>query len=338
MKRYNISTTILIIGLFFSTCQTGEKEYDASGSFEAIERVISAEATGVIEALNIQEGQIIGAGDTLGYIDVSNLALQAAQIKASINAIDAKKNDAGPQITVLNAQIEVQESQIATLSQQMANLEKEVNRFQKLVKANAAPQKQLDDLVAQQLVLQKQLDSAIQQKQVLAAQIKSAKQNVAIQNNAVSSEEAPNEKRLELIKKQIKDGIIVSKHQGTITSQMAYDGEFVSIGRPLYKVANLEEIILRVYITGNQLPQVKLNQKVVVKTDDGHEGFYEKEGKIIWISDKAEFTPKTIQTKEERANLVYAIKVKVDNDGKYKMGMYGEIKIPSLTNNLVDQK
>ncbi len=326
MKRNNISTTILFLGLFFSACQTGEKDYDASGSFEAIERIISAEATGLIEKLEIQEGASIKKGDTIGYIDVSNLTLQAAQIKASINAIGARKNDAGPQVMVLNEQIKTQDSQIATLGQQKINLEKEIDRFQQLVNANAAPQKQLDDLIAQKLVLQKKLDGANQQKQVLITQIKSAKQNIAIQNQAVLSEEEPNQKRLELIQKQIGDGIIISKHEGTVTTQMAYDGEFISIGRPLYKIANLKEIILRAYITGDQLAQVKLNQSVIVKTDNGSGAFNESQGKITWISNKAEFTPKTIQTKDERANLVYAIKVKVENDGRYKMGMYGEIK------------
>lgn len=326
MKTNNFSIAILFSLFILSSCQDGIKEYDATGSFEAIERVISAEANGVIETLNIQEGQIIAKGDTLGNIDVSNLILQAEQMKASINAIGAKKNEAGPQILVLQAQIKAQESQIATLNQQSVNIENEINRFQQLVKANAAPQKQLDDLKAQQLVLAEQLKGANKQKEVLSAQIKSTKQNVALQNTAILSEEAPNLVGLELIQKQINDGIIISQHQGTITAQMAYDGEFITIGRPLYKVADLNEINLRAYITGDQLPQVKLNQKVTVRTDDGNGGFNEREGTIIWISDNAEFTPKTIQTKNERANLVYAIKVKVTNDGSYKMGMYGELK------------
>jgi HlyD family secretion protein len=325
MKKNIIPTAILFIVLFFSACESGEKTYDASGSFEAIERVISAEATGVIEILNIQEGKIINIGDTLGYIDVSNMTLQAEQIKASIHAIGAKKGDAKPQIKVLNAQITAQESQVAILRQQMANLQKEINRFQKLVDANAAPRKQLDDLVAQKLVLQKQINGVQQQKEIITAQISSTKQTVSLQNNAVTSEEAPNQKRLELIQKQIGDGVIISQHQGTITTQISYDGEFVSIGRPLYKIANLEKIILRAYISGNQIPQVKLNQTVTIRTDDGAGEFNENKGVITWISDKAEFTPKTIQTKDERANLVYAIKVKVENDGRYKIGMYGEI-------------
>ncbi|MBX2876730.1 MAG: HlyD family efflux transporter periplasmic adaptor subunit [Saprospiraceae bacterium] len=326
MKRYIVSSGLLLLLMSISACDGGKKDYDASGSFEAIERVISAEATGVIKELNIQEGQIIKAKDTLGYIDVDNLFLQAEQVKASIEAIGSKTNDPAPQISVLNAQLKTQESQMATLGQQITNVEKEIKRFQNLVKANAAPQKQLDDLVAQKLVLEKQLDGVVTQKSVLQAQISSARQNVAIQNTAVLSEEEPNRKRLALIQKQITDGLIISDYQGTITTQLAYDGEFISIGKPLYKIANLQEMHLRAYITGDQLPQVQLNQEVTVRIDNGEGGFNEDRGRIIWISDKAEFTPKTIQTKDERANLVYAVKIQVENDGRYKMGMYGEIK------------
>ena len=326
MNRYIISVKTLLLIVVISACDQGGKDYDASGSFEAIERVISAEATGVIKELNIQEGQTIKAQDTLGYIDVDNLYLQAEQVKASIEAISSKTNDPAPQISVLTAQLKTQESQMATLGQQIANVDKEIQRFQNLVKANAAPQKQLDDLVAQKLVLEKQRAGVVTQKSVLQAQISSARQNVAIQNTAVLSEEEPNLKRLALIQKQINDGLIISDYRGTITTQMAYDGEFISMGKPLYKIANLEEMNLRAYITGDQLPQVKLNQDVTVRVDNGEGGFNEDRGKIIWISDKAEFTPKTIQTKDERANLVYAIKIQVQDDGRYKMGMYGEIK------------
>lgn len=326
MKKYSISTGILLVMLGVSACNQGVKDYDASGSFEAIERVISAEATGVIKELHIEEGQIIESKDTLGYIDVDNLFLQAEQVKASIAAISSKTNDPAPQITVLNAQLKTQESQMATLGQQIANIDKEIARFQNLVKANAAPQKQLDDLVAQKLVLEKQRDGVVAQKSVLQAQISSARQNVAIQNTAVLSEEEPNRKRLALIQKQITDGLIISDHEGTITAQLAYDGEFITIGKPLYKIANLKKMHLRAYVTGGQLSQIALNQEVIVRIDNGEGGFNEGSGKITWISDKAEFTPKTIQTKDERANLVYAIKIQVQNDGRYKMGMYGEIK------------
>ena len=181
-------------------------------------------------------------------------------------------------------------------------------------------------MVGQKLVLDKQLQVTQTQSQVIAAQIEATDINVNIQNRAILSEIEPNQKRLELIQKQMEDGIIINEYDGTVTTQMAYDGEFIAMGRPLYKIADLSNITLRAYVSGNQLSQIKLNQEVMVHTDDGIGGFQESKGIITWISSKAEFTPKTIQTKDERANMVYAIKVHVQNDGRYKMGMYGEIK------------
>ena len=314
------------IVLLFTACGNSEKGYDASGSFEAIERTISAEATGKIISLNIEEGQLLKAGEAIGSIDISNLALQSEQVQSSIKAINEKTNSATSQIVVLQSQLKTQESQVAAFEQQLTNLDKEVNRFQNLVKANAVPQKQLDDLIGQQLVLQKQLTATQTQSGVIKAQIDAAKTNVNIQNRAILSEVEPNKRRLDLILKQIQDGTIVNGYDGTVTSKIAYDGEFTSIGRPLYRIADLSNIILRAYVSGNQLPLIKLNQEVIVRTDDGNGGFKETNGRISWISSKAEFTPKTIQTKDERANLVYAIKVDVQNDGTYKIGMYGEVK------------
>ena len=323
-----IKSTIQIatVAFLISSCSNSEKGYDASGSFEAIERTISAEATGKIISLKIEEGQLLKAGDIIGSIDVSNLTIQSEQVQSSIKAINEKTNSASSQILVLQSQLKTQEGQADAVQQQLTNLEKEVTRFQNLVKANAVPQKQLDDLVGQKLVLQKQLTATRTLTGVISAQIDAAKTNVNTQNRAILSEIQPNKKRLELIEKQIKDGVIINEFNGTVTTQIAYDGEFTSIGRPLYRIADLSSINLRVYVSGNQLPLIKLNQEVIVRTDDGNDGFTEAKGTISWISSKAEFTPKTIQTKDERANLVYAIKVKVQNDGTYKMGMYGDIK------------
>ena len=328
MKMNKIKYIIQLTAAIFliSACGNTEKTYDASGSFEAIERTISAEATGKIKSLNIEEGQLLKAGEVIGSIDVSKLSIQSEQVQSSIKAINEKTNSATSQIIVLQSQLKTQESQSATFRQQLTNLEKEVNRFQNLVNANAVPQKQLDDLVGQKLVLQKQLQATQTQAGVINAQIDAAKTNVNIQSRAILSEVEPNKKRLELIQKQMQDGIIVNEYNGTVTTQIAYDGEFTSVGRPLYRIADLSNITLRAYVSGNQLPQIKLNQEVTVRTDDGNGGFEEKKGILTWISSKAEFTPKTIQTKDERANLVYAIKVKVQNDGTYKIGMYGELK------------
>jgi len=326
MKQITYIIQAVIISVAFTACNNSEKGYDASGSFEAIERTISAEATGKIQSLNIREGQQLKAGQVIGSIEVKGLFLQSEQVQAGINAIQEKTNSATAQVAVLQSQLKTQESQVKTLQQQIANLDKEISRFQNLVNANAVPKKQLDDLIGQKLVLEKQLNAAQTQTGVIKSQIQATKYNVNTQNRAILSEIEPNKKKLEIIEEQIKNGTIINEFDGTVTTKIAHDGEFTSIGQPLYKIADLSNIILRAYITGNQLPQVKLNQEVIVRTDNGNGGFKETTGVITWISSKAEFTPKTVQTKDERANLVYAIKVKVENDGTYKMGMYGEIK------------
>ena len=326
MQKFSLFLIILSLLLLFESCKDHSKDSDASGSFEAIERIISAEATGKILRLDIEEGKKLHAGDTIGSIDIANLAIQSEQILSSIQAISQKINDASPQIEILQSQLKTQVKQNATIIQQIENVEKEIDRFRNLVNANAVPQKQLDDIVGQKLVLQKQLSATQTQTEVIKTQIEAAKQNVALQNRSILSEIEPNQKRLALINKQIKDGTIINEYDGTVTTQLAYDGEFTVMGKPLYKIADLDNMTIRVYISGNQLPLVKLNQEVMVRTDDGKGGFVEDLGKITWISSKAEFTPKTIQTKDERANLVYAIKVKVKNDGRYKIGMFGEIK------------
>lgn len=326
MKASTILIQLTVYSILFTSCTQKEKGYDATGSFEAIERIISAEATGKIKILNIEEGQSLKAGEIIGNIDVSNLKLQSESVQSSINAISKKTNESSAQVDILKSQMKTQESQIATLKQQILNVEKEIKRFENLVNANAVPRKNLDDLEGQKLVLQKKLNTAQNQMTVIQSQIEAAKRNVYIQNRAILSEIDPSKKQLEIIQKQIRDGNIINEFDGTITSQLAYDGEFTSIGKPLYKIADLSKITLRAYISGNQLPNIKLNQTVIVRTDDGKGGFKETQGIISWISSKAEFTPKTIQTKDERANLVYAIKVKVENDGSYKIGMYGEIK------------
>ena len=327
MKKMKSILWAAVAALTLAACAGTEETMDASGSFEAEERVISAEATGKILRLNIEEGQALKAGETVGQIDVENLRLQAEQVSASMEALHKKANDAGPQVAVLEAQLAAHSRQMASLSKQLEVVDKEVARFKTLVASDAATQKQLDDLTGQKAVLEKQWSAAESQAEVIKAQIRAAKAGVQIQNTGILSEELPAQKRLELIEKQMLDGAVLNQYAGTVLAQYAREGEFTAIGKPLYKIADLSEIYLRAYITGDQLPQVKLGQEMKVLTDDGQGGYHETTGTISWISDKAEFTPKTIQTKAERANMVYAVKVKVKNEeGRYKIGMYGGVK------------
>lgn len=296
MKKINISFIILSLMLIAISCKE-ERQFDASGSFEAEEYIISAEGIGKIEQFSIEEGQLIQAGTIVGYIDTTQLFLKKKQLEAQIGAILSRK----PDVRI----------QIASLEEQIASVLKEKERFTKLVKSNAATQKQLDDIENQYKMLQKQLQA--QQSQL------------AITTDGITKESVPLLVQMEQIQDQIQKCIIVNPITGTVLTRYAKAHETTANGKPLYKIADLSKIILRAYISGDQLPKVKLNQKVKVYTDNGDGTFQETEGIITWISDKAEFTPKTIQTKNERANLVFAIKVSVHNDGKFKMGMYGEL-------------
>jgi len=296
MKITKITLGIIIMMVLVTSCKE-ERQFDATGSFEADEYIISAEGMGTIKMLQIEEGKTIQENEIIGYIDTIQLHLKREQIDAQIKAVLSRK----PNIAV----------QIASLEEQLNGVKKEQQRFTRLVQNEAATPKQLDDINTQYQVLKKQLDALYS--------------SLEINAEGLSNESVPLRIQKEQLDDQINKCIIVNPIKGTILSQYAKVNEIATTGKPLYKIADLSNIILRVYISGDQLSKVKLNQKVKVFTDAGDGKFKETEGTITWISDKSEFTPKTIQTKNERANLVYAIKVKVVNDGSYKIGMYGEI-------------
>lgn len=296
MKLLKITLGIFFMMVIATSCKE-ERQFDATGSFEADEYIISAEGMGTIKMLQIEEGKIVQQNEIIGYIDTIQLQLKREQIDAQIKAVLSRK----PNIAI----------QISSLEEQLNGVKKEQQRFTRLVQNEAATQKQLDDINTQYQVLKKQLDALYS--------------NLEINTEGLSNESVPLRIQKEQLDDQISKCIIVNPIKGTILSQYAKVNEMATTGKPLYKIADLSNIILRVYISGDQLSKVKLNQKVKVYTDAGDGKFKETEGIITWISDKSEFTPKTIQTKNERANLVYAIKVKVVNDGSYKIGMYGEI-------------
>ncbi len=296
MKRILKNSVLITLILGLAACNN-ESTFDASGSFEAVETLISAEATGKLESFSVEEGQTLQTGQQVGYVDTVQLYLKKKQLELQIEALAAKK----PNIAV----------QLSALQEQLKTTETERKRIENLVKSDAATTKQLDDINAQIEVIKKQIDAQ--------------KSTLEISSTGINKDILPLGIQVEQINDQLLKSRIVNPLNGTVIAKYAEQNEMVSMGKPLYKIADLSEIILRVYFSANQLPQVKLNQKVKVHTDDGSGGFREDEGTITWISDKAEFTPKTIQTKEERANLVYAMKVKVKNDGRYKIGMYGEI-------------
>lgn len=316
--------TPLVLVAFFS-CNNGNGKYDASGTFEADEVIVSAEATGKILQLDIEEGASLAKDSVVGKIDPTAIELQKEQASSSVEALQQKTNDATPQVNILESQVLLQTRQIAVDEEQLKVLQKEQQRFQKLVAADAVPAKQLDDINGQVNVLKEKIVAGRTQLNVLQSQINSQRRSVAIQNRGILSEKVPMEKRVAQLQDQLDKTTIRNPVAGTVLTKYARQNEFTATGKALYRIADLSTMKLRAYITGDQLAQVKLNQPVKVKVDDGKGKYRELPGTISWISDKAEFTPKTIQTKEERANLVYAVKINVKNDGYLKIGMYGEV-------------
>ena len=314
-----------LLAVFFFACNSGNKKYDATGTFEADEIIVSAEANGKILRLDIEEGSTLVKDSVVGNIDPSAIELQKQQAASSVDALTQKTNDALPQIQILQSQMVLQTKQIDVQEEQLKTLLKEQQRFKNLVAAEASPAKQLDDITGQVNVLREQIAVSKSQLNVLQSQINSQRQAVAIQNRGILSEKNPMEKKVAQIQDQLNKTSIINPVSGTVLIKYADANEYTNIGKAIYKIADLSIMKLRAYITSNQLAQVKINQQVKVLVDDGKGGYRELTGSISWISDKAEFTPKTIQTKEERANLVYAMKVNVKNDGYLKIGMYGEV-------------
>ena len=300
--------------LTLAGCKGNGKSFDASGTFEADEVVVSTMSSGKILSLNVEEGSVLAKDSVVGVIDPEQLNLQKEEVEAGIASLGQQTTDAKPQTDLLERQLRVQQSQLD-------NLLHEKTRIENLLKQDAATGKQLDDINAQ-------IDVASKQMIVTSQQIAVQKNNVATQNRGILSHAEPLQKKIAQLNDLIKKSGVLNPINGTVITKYAEEGEMVTQGKPLYKIADLSSLNLRVYITGTQLSQVKLGEAIKVMIDDGAKKYKEYAGTIIWISDKAEFTPKTIQTKEERANLVYAIKVKVKNDGYLKIGMYGEVKLP----------
>lgn len=301
---------IFSISILLLSCKE-IKDFDAAGNFEADEVIVSAQQNGTILTFGVTEGQRLEKNQVIGQIDVEAQRLQKEQTQATISALQQKT-------VTPKAQIEVVRKQMAAQQVQMDQLQHEKKRTQNLVNADAAPRKQLDDIIASINQLNSQMAAT-------RAQVELYQTNAATQNRSILSERAPIERSAAVIQNQIEKGQIMNPLAGTVLTKYAMAGEMATPGRPLYKIANIDTLNLKAYVTGQQLPQLKIGQTVTARIDDGKGGYKNYPGVISWISDKAEFTPKTIQTKKERENLVYAIKVRVNNDGFLKIGMYGEV-------------
>ncbi|PKL84390.1 MAG: HlyD family secretion protein [Ignavibacteriae bacterium HGW-Ignavibacteriae-3] len=297
-KKIRNLMILLSIPLLLAACGTGNGKFDATGTFESEEVIVSSETMGKLVKFDVEEGSVLKQGQPVGVVDTLQLYLKKKQLAASINAILSKQPDIA--------------TQLAAIEEQIKTAVTEKKRIENLVKSNAATTKQLDDINAQLDLLNKQLNAA--------------KSNLTITRRGLQSETYPLHIQIEQIQDQIDKSKIINPIDGTVLTRYAKQNEITSNGKALYKIADLSQMTLRAYVNGDQLGQIKLGQKVNVFVDKGDGAQKEMNGEIYWVSSKAEFTPKTIQTKDERAILVYAVKIKVVNDGYLKIGMYGEVK------------
>lgn len=285
----------ILCGVIFLGCGNGKKN-TFTGTFEATEIIVSSQATGEIIQLNITEGDDLNAGEIVGQIDSTQLYLKRLQLLERGKGIRVQRPDIG--------------AQTAAIEQQISKLKCERTRTENLIAAKAANLKQLDDINAEIGVLQKQLSAQTSLLQKSSANISAQSSSIEIQ--------------IAQLDDQLQKTVIKSPILGTVLEKYAKTGELATMGIPLFKVANLEQMTLRAYISNEQLTLLKLNDNIEVRIDFGKNKMRRYDGRIIWIAQKAEFTPKTIRTKSVRENLVYAIKINVKNDGYLKIGMYGE--------------
>ena len=332
---------LLAIGaLMVASCGKDKQDYDATGTFEATEITVSAESAGQLKSFNISEGQVLNNGVTVGQIDARQLTLKRnqlatnnEQLAATHGQLDANKRQlAANRQATRSRQLDLKK-QVAAIRQQIVNQKRERQRFTELLKDGAVARKQVDDIDYQLQVLKKQL--AATEEQIASQNAALADQNKGItaqmegidaQQAVVNAQQAGVRSQQAQIDDQIAHTFIKSPITGTVLEKYAEAGEFVAVGKPLFKVANMKRMFIRAYITSAQLKNIKLGQKVKVMADYGKGQKKAYNGVITWISSRSEFTPKTIVTDDERADLVYAIKIQFQNDGYVKIGMYGEVK------------
>lgn len=312
--------------LLTQACSNNKLKYDASGIIESDEIIVSSEVTGRLLSFDAMEGAILAKDSIIAKIEPLQYKLQSEQLEESIDAVMSRTMSSEPQIKILEAQAEVQRQQLGLAKRKVNIALYEQTRIQKLHANNAATGKQLDDINNEVILARKQMDIAESQIALTKRQMQSQMDLVKIQNRGILSEQEVLKKRKQaaddlLAKTEIKNPV-----NGTVLKRYVNLGELLTVGKPMYKLADMENVYLKAYISGSQLTSIQLNQETDLFVDYGNEDVKTYKGHIVWISDKAEFTPKTIQTADERANLVYAIKVHIKNDGYLKLGMFAEIK------------
>ena len=280
-----------------AACGGNEKAYDATGTFEATETTVYAEQSGALLTFSVNEGDHIEAGKEVGLIDTTQTWLKIRQLDATKEVYQSQKPD--------------MERQIAATRQQLSKAQQDEQRYRELVADGAAPSKMLDDASSQVKVLQKQLDAQIS--------------SLSTSTRSLDKQTVAANVQIEQLRDMLRKCHIVTPTKGTVLEKYVERGEFVAIGKPLFKIADTEQMFMRAYVTSSQLQNIKIGQQVKVFADYGNGQKKAYDGTISWISSRSEFTPKTILTDDERADLVYAVKVAIKNDGYVKIGMYGEV-------------
>lgn len=298
--------------LFCISCNKKEKNFDATGIFEATEITVSAQASGEVQQLDITEGQSLDSGARVGQIDVYQLVQKQNELEAAKQQIYANKAATDSRQLDLN-------KQLASLQQQISHAQRERQRFARLVQDGAVARKLLDDINDQISLLQRQLEAT-------RDQFRSTNASLADQIKGFQAQMKGVEAQQRQLERQIQNATIIVPKDGVVLEKFVEAGEFVGEGKPLFKLAQMNHVYLRAYVTSAQLKSVILGQKVKVYADYGGGQQQEYGGKVTWISSRSEFTPKTIVTDDERADLVYAVKIAIKNDGRVKIGMYGEVK------------
>lgn len=309
--RHSLLLTILSV-ITLAGCQTGREPADAYGNFEATVTTVSAEASGQLRFLRIEEGRTLKEGALVGLVDTTQLHLQKQQLLASVGSLSKKLQDPRPDIQVLE--------------DQKRNLVRERDRVRNLLENQAATPKQLDELNGEIVVVSQRIQAARSQTQTA--------------NRSILSEQDPMLAQVKLVEEKIRESYVYNPVQGTVLTQLAEPAEVVTMGSPLYRIGQLDTLTLRAYAESVQLQNVSIGQRVDVLIDEGEENYRTVPGTIRWIADQAEFTPKTIQTKEDRVNLVYALKIAVPNpEGKLKIGMPAEVNfVPArVADNATDE-
>ena len=289
------------VTLVLNACGNEEREYDATGVFEATETTVYAEQTGALLMFNVEEGDIVGRNKEVGLIDTTQLWLKIQQTEAMKNVYQSQKPE--------------QEKQMSVTRRQLAKAKQDQQRYKELVADGAAPAKMLDDANSQVDVLQRQLDAQLS--------------SLMVTTNALDKQMVATDVQADQLSDQLRKCHILVPAKGTVIEKYVERGEFVSAGKPLFRMADTENMFIRAYVTSAQLKNIKTGQKATVFADYGNGEKKEYEGRVTWISSRSEFTPKTILTDDERADLVYAVKVAIKGDGFVKMGMYGEVLFAS---------